>query len=306
VALIVGRTLEGRTVALAINDERNDQSGPFWMEWVENVEQSRFAARKTEGQEKTMDRFPREIHENLGWYVYRLIDPRTGHTFYVGKGRGDRVFEHVKGALKEDETEEEALTDLKTEIIRDIQRQGEQVLHVIHRHGIETQEQAYLVEAALMDAYPGITNLAGGHASADYGCRTAQQIVDAYRAEELSPKESLILIYVGRALEEGRSVYDAVRAAWRMRLEKAQNYKLVLAYDINGLVVGAFRPTAWLPATKENFPFLQTGEPKRIGFEGTRAIDVEDHYLKKKASPRRKGSMIPFRYLEAVKELRQR
>ena len=149
-----------------------------------------------------------------------------------------------------------------------------------------------------MDAYPGITNIAGGHASADYGCRTAQQIVDAYNAEELEPKEPLILIYVGRALEEGRSVYDAVRAAWRMRLEKAQNYQLVLAYDINGLVVGAFRPKCWVPATKENFPFLQTDEPKRIGFEGTRAIDVEDHYLKKKAPPRRRGSMSPFRYLD--------
>src|SRR4051812_6159550 len=60
-----------------------------------------------------LDRFPREIHDALGWYVYRLIDPRTGHTFYVGKGRGDRLFEHVKGALNEEETEDESLIDLK-------------------------------------------------------------------------------------------------------------------------------------------------------------------------------------------------
>lgn len=30
------------------------------------------------------------------YYVYRLIDPRTYETFYVGKGCGDRVFQHTK------------------------------------------------------------------------------------------------------------------------------------------------------------------------------------------------------------------
>src|SRR5690349_17128631 len=105
------------------------------------------------------------------------------------KGRGDRLFEHVKGALDEGETEGEALIDLKTEKIRDMQRQGEQVLHVVHRHGIETPERAYLVEAALIDAYPGIANIAGGHVSAEYGCRTAQQIVSTYSAEELKPHD---------------------------------------------------------------------------------------------------------------------
>ena len=34
------------------------------------------------------DHFPPAIAKRLGWYVYRLIDPRNGETFYVGKGRG--------------------------------------------------------------------------------------------------------------------------------------------------------------------------------------------------------------------------
>jgi hypothetical protein len=29
--------------------------------------------------------FPPGVIEHLGWYVYRLIDPRYGNTFYVGK-----------------------------------------------------------------------------------------------------------------------------------------------------------------------------------------------------------------------------
>lgn len=248
-----------------------------------------------------MDSFPREVHDRLGWYVYRLIDPRTGHTFYVGKGRGDRVFEHVKRALKDDELEESALIDLKTSTIRDIQQQREQVLYVIHRHGIETEAQAYLVEAALIDAYPGITNIAGGHASSEFGCRTAQQIVDVYRLEELEAYEPLILIFVGRSRDEGRSVYDAVRAAWRMNIEKARKYKLVLAYDADGIVVGAFRPTDWLPALRNHFPFMQDDVPNRIGFVGDEADDVKHLYLKKKVPKRAPGAMSPFLYLETDK-----
>jgi hypothetical protein len=36
--------------------------------------------------------FPPGVAEKLKTYVYRLIDPRNGETFYVGKGKGDRVF----------------------------------------------------------------------------------------------------------------------------------------------------------------------------------------------------------------------
>jgi uncharacterized protein len=40
--------------------------------------------------------FPPEVAARLGTYVYRLIDPRSGETFYVGKGRGNRVFAHIR------------------------------------------------------------------------------------------------------------------------------------------------------------------------------------------------------------------
>ena len=33
---------------------------------------------------------PKE-QESLGRYIYRLIDPRNGETFYVGQGKGNRV-----------------------------------------------------------------------------------------------------------------------------------------------------------------------------------------------------------------------
>lgn len=41
----------------------------------------------------TKTKFPPGVTEMLNFYVYRLIDPRNGQTFYVGKGRGNRVFD---------------------------------------------------------------------------------------------------------------------------------------------------------------------------------------------------------------------
>ena len=33
--------------------------------------------------------FTADVIEQLNYYVYRLIDPRNGKTFYVGKGKGN-------------------------------------------------------------------------------------------------------------------------------------------------------------------------------------------------------------------------
>lgn len=34
------------------------------------------------------------------YYVYDLVDPRDGATFYVGKGKGDRLHHHMREAVK--------------------------------------------------------------------------------------------------------------------------------------------------------------------------------------------------------------
>ncbi|MGA9628002.1 MAG: GIY-YIG nuclease family protein [Bryobacteraceae bacterium] len=47
-------------------------------------------------------RFSEAVAGKLRHYVHRLIDPRNGETFYVGKGIGNRVFAHVKGELGAD------------------------------------------------------------------------------------------------------------------------------------------------------------------------------------------------------------
>ena len=39
--------------------------------------------------------FSSEVIEKLKYYVYRLVDPKNGQTFYVGKGCRNRVFAHA-------------------------------------------------------------------------------------------------------------------------------------------------------------------------------------------------------------------
>ena len=95
--------------------------------------------------DKQMEFSPVVVGE-LGHYVYRLIDPRKGETFYVGKGTGNRVFAHVKDELGADADANANLPD-KLQIIRDIRHDGFEVTHVIHRHGMDVKT-ALEVEAA--------------------------------------------------------------------------------------------------------------------------------------------------------------
>ena len=243
------------------------------------------------------DHFPPGIAEQLGWYVYRLIDPRNGETFYVGKGQGNRVFEHVGEALIEQDDED--ATDLKLQRIKEIRASGLATTHVIHRHQIETEDVAYQIEAALIDAYPGLANKVAGHHSGDYGTRHVEQIISEYSMESFVAREPLILISIGQSFyDETASIYDAVPAAWRLDIDRACGHRLVLAHR-QGTVVGAFRPNAWLPALKSHFPWLGEDIPERCGFEGEPADDVAALYVGKRVPDmhRTKGAANPVKYV---------
>ena len=160
------------------------------------------------------DEFPTGVAEQLKWYVYRLIDPRNGETFYVGKGQRNRLFEHAKGALSSAEDEDES--DLKTQRIQAIRASGLDVGHLVHRHGLESESMAYEVEAALIDAYPGLTNQVLGHGSGLHGCRHVEEVIQQYGAEPFKVTEPLILITIKSSFDQGRNTYDAVRWAWKV------------------------------------------------------------------------------------------
>src|SRR2546426_4906 len=123
-----------------------------------------------------IESFPAEVANKLKTYVYRLIDPRNGETFYIGNGQGDRVLSHVRAEGDGD------ILDKKLKRIREIRLAGFEVAHVIQRHGMD-DKTAVEVEAALIDAYPGLTNIVAGAGSNDYGAMHAKEIVARYCSE---------------------------------------------------------------------------------------------------------------------------
>jgi hypothetical protein len=239
-----------------------------------------------------LNKFPESVIEKLGVYVYRLIDPRNGETFYVGKGVGNRVFSHLGGAIS---STEDAVSE-KLERIREINATGLEVLHIIHRHGMD-DVTAFAVEAALIEAYPGLTNLAGGHGNQDFGVMHANEIVEMYEAKDADlSQHKIIMINVNDA--EQRNLYSATRYAWRMSREKAEQADYVLAVS-KGLIRAVFKPTKWLDATVSNFPEFNLDRPGRIGFEGEFAPpEIIKMYLRKKVPDeyRKRGAANPIKY----------
>ena len=102
-----------------------------------------------------MTSFPKDVRDRLGYYVYRLVDPRTGTTFYIGMGQGNRVFK--QHAEREINPGADGGRMSARRILREIKEADLEPLRIVHHSGM-TKDQAAHVEKALIAAYPSVTN----------------------------------------------------------------------------------------------------------------------------------------------------
>ena len=203
--------------------------------------------------------FPEEVVQKIGNYVYRLIDPRNGETFYVGRGNGNRVFQHASG-INVDMVNEELSN--KSERIREIKNTGLEVIHVIHRHGIPNDVVNH-VEAALIDAYPGLANEQGGEGSGFFGPMHTDEIIRLYALPmmEENPEEKLVLINVNNISDRSskEAIYKQVRGNWRIDIHRARQADYVIAV-LRGVAIGIFKANVWRDSLEHEGRYCFDGE----------------------------------------------
>jgi hypothetical protein len=216
------------------------------------------------------------VQEQVGWYVYLLRDPRDGQIFYVGKGRGDRVFQHAKDALVgADEVGD------KLGRIRAIHAAGTRVQAEILRHHIGSEAQAYVVEAAVIDAFRALgrdldNEVLGHHAL--YGWATTDVVASIYDAPPLDVVEdSIVFLKVPRLWTptmEASELFEAARGWWRVGATVSRA-RYAVAVNL-GVTRAVYEIEYWRERVGGDRDYDPQEKKPRIGWWGSLVTDRPD------------------------------
>lgn len=232
--------------------------------------------------------FSTSVCEEIQSYVYYLRDPRDDEVFYVGKGQGNRIFQHVDGNL-----ESPAPSD-RLDRIRSIQDSGESVQLRILRHGL-SEEEAFEVEASLIDfiGLSNLTNVQGGRQSDSRGLKTPQALIAMYGAEEFRTSEPVMLFNLKRQYYDGipsGELYEATRKSWKVDKRRIRARKAKYAIAVHDKI------------TREVYEILEWhevpyNEEIRLAFKGRPAsTDVRDRLMNKSIANVKLSAQWTFSY----------
>lgn len=197
-------------------------------------------------------KFSPEVCEELGYYVYRLVDPRNGQTFYVGKGKNNRAFAHAKCELEKHndvdyDPEVDDESNLKYKTIREIKDAGLNIIYIIQKYGLSDRE-ARIIESALIDAYSieQLTNKIKGFSTSEpTNAVTLQRDLSAeeYVDDSNNPKYMIIKVK-DFWLNQRKDRYECTRYAWRVNRKNAKKYPYVLSVT-RGVVREVYKVDKW-------------------------------------------------------------
>lgn len=252
-----------------------------------------------------MECFSQLTQETLGDYVYLLINPLDNKIFYVGKGKGNRVFDHAK-AISSD-----WISD-KLDIIRSIIDKGEKVKYYILRHGM-TEKEAYLVESSFIDFLTfsdfsfvaNISNIVAGHNQWDKGLKTVEEIELLYNCLPLdieNKPHKLLCININGTYHSSADIYEITRKSWVLNPIRANQADYVVA-EFRGIIRAIFKVDGkgWQRVEREeNAEYFKGKSKARYYFEGKEVLDkeIQEIYLNKRLPPKPKGQANPVWYLD--------
>ena len=189
-----------------------------------------------------MKKLSPDILKKLKWYVYLLSDPNTNEVFYVGKGKGNRVFDHFKNLKK---------NDPKSQKIKEILNQEKEPKIEFLIHGIENENTIKRIESSIIDLIDkkNLTNKIGGYESSDFGRMDLNQIIGKYSSKKVDIKEKVLLIKLSKSFRYNMSeveLYDYTRGIWIISEEKRNEIEYVFCvYD--GIVQETYNVIDWFP-----------------------------------------------------------
>lgn len=256
---------------------------------------------------KKITSFSDVVIKALGVYVYALVDPRDNKIFYVGKGRGNRVFQHAQEAKASDSTQ---VASEKIQQILNILTEDKDVKCFILRHHLEAtnaDEVGFTIESTIIDLLNSglvsvdfnLTNDQSGHHQREHGIMTVDEIIQKYDTlPELQRRkgDELVAVKLNKVYHEKITdveLYEGTRRSWVMSLDRAKKITHVLGTYL-GRVVSVLKVTC---ADKD------TKNPKRVIFTGE-LIDDKD-YLNKSVAEYTK-CQNPVTYLEKISELQDK